>query len=195
MIRTSKSLNYSAASQDRLISRRFVEFVSPGVDDGIAIEIVDCGQDSLLELVFGGDPAVAQHGARHLREEALDEIEPGAVLRGEDEGEAPLGLGGEPSCGFLGNVGRVIVEDELDRGRRRIGGVELLQEGDELARTVSFLNAGVDRTGQKVDASQQAQRSVPNIFMIAPQRTHAAKGRAAGPAPFVPIACKPGFSS
>jgi hypothetical protein len=38
----------------------------------------------------------------------------------------------------------VIVEDELDRGCLRIGGVELSQEGDEPARTVSFLDAGVD---------------------------------------------------
>jgi hypothetical protein len=52
----------------------------------------------------------------------------------------------------------VIVEDELDRGCRRIGGVELSQEGDELARTVSFLDAGVDRAAQKVEAGQQAQR-------------------------------------
>src|SRR6516162_419767 len=160
---STESVYRYTASRDRLISRGFTEFVSPGVDDRIAIEVVDCGQDSIPELLFGGDADVTQYRARHLREEALDEIKPGAVLRGKDEGEAPFGLAGEPSCGFLGSVGRVIVEDELDRGCRRIGGVELSQEGDELARTVSFLDAGVDRAAQKVEAGQQAQRSVPDM--------------------------------
>jgi hypothetical protein len=36
----------------------------------------------------------------------------------------------------------------------------------KLARTVSFLDAGVDCAGQKVDAGQQAQRSEPDIFRI-----------------------------
>jgi hypothetical protein len=73
-------------------------------------KVIDCGQDSILEPLFGDDTDVTQHGAAHLREEAIDEIEPGAVLRGEDESEAPFGLGGGPGNGFLGNLGRVIVE-------------------------------------------------------------------------------------
>ncbi len=138
------------------------------MDDGIAIDVVDGGHDSVLEFLFGRNADVAQNGACELREEALDEIEPGAVLRGEDEGEAPFGSLGEPGLGFPGNMGRVIVEDELDRSRRRVGGVELLQEGDEFAGPVSLLDAGVDLAGQKVDAGQEAQRPVPDIFVIAP---------------------------
>ena len=110
------------------------------------------------------------------------------------EGEASFGLGGEPGLGFLGDVRRVIVEDELDRGRRRIGGVELLQEGDELARTMSFLDAGVDHAGQKVDAGQQAQRSVPDIFVIA-RHARWREGAGGKSGAVVPIACMPGFSS
>jgi hypothetical protein len=91
------------------------------VDDRVAIEVIDCRQDSVLEILFGCDADVSQDGTGELREEALDKIEPRAVLRGEDEGEASFGLGSEPSLGFLGKVGRVIVEDELDRGRLSIG--------------------------------------------------------------------------
>jgi hypothetical protein len=110
---------------------------------------------------------VTQHGARHLREEAFDEIEPGAVLRCEDDGEAPFGLGGEPSCGFLGNVGRVIDEDELDRGCRRIGGVERSQEGDELARTcLSLVPPGLRRS----------KISMPASRLNAPCRTYSGSG-------------------
>jgi hypothetical protein len=41
-----------------------------GADDRVAIEVIDCGQDSILELLFGDDTDVTQHGAVHLREEA-----------------------------------------------------------------------------------------------------------------------------
>ena len=119
------------------------------MNDGIAIEIIYGGDEAIFEFRFGCDADVAQDGAGELGKEALDEIEPGAVLRRDDEGEAPFWLCGKPSLGFLGYVGRVIVENELDRRGWRIGGVEFLQEGDELARTMPFLDAGVDRAGQK----------------------------------------------
>jgi hypothetical protein len=65
------------------------------VDDGIAIYGVDGGRDALLQFLFGRDADVTQHGAGELGEEALDEIEPGAVLGSEDEGEAPFGSVGQ----------------------------------------------------------------------------------------------------
>ena len=82
---------------------------------------------------------VAQRGSRELGEEALDEIGPGAVLGGEGELEATLELLGEPSLGLLGDVCGMIVEDQLDRCVRGIGGVEKLEEFDEFAAAVAIL--------------------------------------------------------
>ena len=50
------------------------------MDDGVSVEVVDCGHDPVLELLFGRDLDVAQDGAGELGEETLDEIEPGAML-------------------------------------------------------------------------------------------------------------------
>ena len=61
----------------------------------------------------------------------------------------------------------MIVEDELDRGRGRMGGVELFQEFDEFARAMSPLDAGVDDAGHQIDAGQQALRPQSNVFVIA----------------------------
>ena len=36
----------------RIISGSLGEFVGPGVDDGMAIDVVKAGHDALLELVF-----------------------------------------------------------------------------------------------------------------------------------------------
>ena len=97
------------------------------MNDRSTVDAIDGVQDSLAQFLRRGDADVAEHGAGELGEEALDEIEPGAVLGREYEGEASFGSLGEPSPGFLGFVGGVIVENDLDRGLRRVGGVERLR--------------------------------------------------------------------
>src|SRR6202035_5766208 len=96
--------------------------------DRAAVDPVDFGEDSLAQLRQGSDADMAKHGAGELGGEFLDEIEPGTVFWRVDDGKASIGLLGEPSHRLLVFVGGVIVEDELDRGRGRMGGVELFQE-------------------------------------------------------------------
>ena len=57
-------------------------------------------------------------------------FEPGAVLGREGELEAAGRLSGEPSSGLSGDMRGMIVEDQLDRGASRIGGIEKLEELD-----------------------------------------------------------------
>ena len=137
------------------------------MDDGVLVDVVHGGHDAVFELVFGGDADVAQDGARELGEEALDQVEPGAMLGREGELEAAGGLFGEPGFGLLGDVRGMIVEDQLDRRVGRIGLIEKLEEFDELARTVAILNQGMNLAGEKIDAGQQADRAVTLVFMIA----------------------------
>ena len=54
----------------------------------------------------------------------------------EGELEAGGGSGGQPSSGFSGDVRGMIVEDQLDGGLARIGGIEKLEELDELPAAV-----------------------------------------------------------
>ena len=78
-----------------------IEFVRPRVDDRVLIEVVHCSHDAILQFLFGCHTDVAQDGSRELGKEALDEIEPRAVLGSEGEFEAPGGLIGEPGFGFF----------------------------------------------------------------------------------------------
>jgi len=121
------------------------------------VDVVDGGQDSLLEFVRGGDADMSEHGAGELGEEALDQVEPGAMLRREDEREAAFGLGREPRLGLPGDVGGMIVEDHFDRGMSRISGIEELEEFDEFATAMAVLDQGMDLAGQQVDPGQQAE--------------------------------------
>jgi hypothetical protein len=77
------------------------------VDDGVAVEVLHCGHEAVLEFLFGCDADVAEHGAGELGEEALDEIEPGTVFGREGEFKATGWLGGEKRLGLLGNMRRV----------------------------------------------------------------------------------------
>ena len=149
------------------------------MNDGLLIEIVHGSHDPILEFLFGRDADVAEDGAGKFREEALDEVEPGAVLGSEGEFKAVRGLIGEPGFGLFGDVRGMIVEDQLDRCVGRIGGVEKLEEFDEFAAAMAILDQRMDLAGDEVDAGQQADRAVTFIFMLQDvPRSHARRARA-----------------
>ena len=64
------------------------------MDDGITVEEFHGSHDAVLEFLFGRDADVAQDGAGEFGEEALDEVEPGAMLGNEGELEPAVGLFG-----------------------------------------------------------------------------------------------------
>src|SRR5205823_5144125 len=134
--------------------------VGPGVDDGMAIDIVDAGHNPLLEFLFRRHANVTQDRASKLGEEALNEIEPGAVFGREGELEAAARSSGEPSLGFSRDVRRVIIEDQLDRGAGGIDCIEQLEEFDELTAAVAISDQGMDLPGEQIDPSQQAERAM-----------------------------------
>ncbi len=84
------------------------------MDDGGSVEVVEVSNDSRFEFSLGCDADVAEHGAGHLGEKALDEIKPRAVLGREHEAEPALALTFDPSLGFFRDMSRVVVEDYLD---------------------------------------------------------------------------------
>ena len=97
---------------------------------------------------------MAQDGAGELREEALDQVEPGAVLGREGKVEAAWRPGVEPGSGFPRNVCGMVVEDQLDRGAGRIGGIEKLEEFDELLRWRSLTSAWTLPVSRSIPANR-----------------------------------------
>ena len=61
----------------------------------------------------------------------------------------------------------MIVEDQLDRSIRRIGGIDTPEEFDELSTAVAIFDKGVDLAGEQINPSQQAERAMAFVFMIA----------------------------
>ena len=48
----------------------------------------------------------------------------------------------------------MIVQDQLDAGVRRIGGIQHLEEADELARAMAILDAGMHVAGKQINAGK-----------------------------------------
>src|SRR5919106_1034870 len=126
------------------------------MDDRLFVEAIHGRHDALFEFLLGGNADVAQHRAGELGEEALDQVEPGAVRGRESEREPAGRTSGEPGVGLFGDVGGMIVEDQVDRRMSRIGGVEKLEELDELAAAMTVPDQSVNLASDEIDASQQA---------------------------------------
>jgi hypothetical protein len=60
----------------------------------------------------------------------------------------------------------MIVEDDLDRRITRVGGIELLEEANELARAMAVFNAGMNLPSDQIDTRQRAQRPETLVFMV-----------------------------
>jgi hypothetical protein len=73
------------------------------VNDGLLIEIVHGSHDPILRHIRVASKQELKDGAGKFREEALDEVEPGAVLGSEGEFKAVRGLIGEPGFGLFGD--------------------------------------------------------------------------------------------
>ena len=74
------------------------------MDDEITVEEFHGSHDAVLEFLFGRDADMAQDGAGEFGEEALDEVEPGAMLGRKGELEPAGRLLGEPSLCLLGDM-------------------------------------------------------------------------------------------
>src|SRR5215208_1555255 len=72
----------------------------------------------------------------------------------------------------------MIVENQLDRGAGRIGGIEQLEEFDELPAAVAVSDQGMDSAGEQIDPGQQAECAMAFVLMIAREgRMQAGLGR------------------
>src|SRR5258706_6089332 len=66
------------------------------------------------------------------------------------------GLLRDPGSGLFGDVRGMIVEDQLDRGVGRIGGVEKLEEFDEFAAAVAYAQCRSNKGAPGVDGQDFA---------------------------------------
>src|SRR5215469_12261496 len=84
----------------------------------------------------------SQHCPRHLAELIFDQVQPGAVCWGEHKNE-PLRHGLQVTARLLGDMRRMVVQDQPDLLLFRIRAVQLFEKGDEVAAVVRLAD-GLD---------------------------------------------------
>ena len=121
------------------------------------------GADRLLE---GNDRAVSaapQLVLGQAGEEALDQVEPRIVGRGEMAVEARVAEKPLPDLGRL--VRAVVVEDQMDVEFRRNELIDILQEADEIDAAVAALDLADDPAGGDIQRCEQRRRTIASIVV------------------------------
>jgi hypothetical protein len=78
----------------------------------------------------------------------------------------PAGRVSSQVSGFPRDVRGMIVEDQLDRGAGRIGGIKQLEEFDELTAAVAISTQRMDLSAEQINPGQQAERAMAFVLMI-----------------------------
>src|SRR5262245_19199314 len=73
----------------------------------------------------------------------------------------------------------MIVEDQLDHGVSRIGGIQHLEELDELSAAVAVSDQGMDLTGKQINPGQQTERAMAFVLIDHARRSRTSIRRCA----------------
>ena len=122
--------------------------------------------DPLLEFGPGGDTDMPEKRSAHLGEEGLHQIETVPML-GRVNILKSVGTSRQVGPSLLGDMGRMVVQNDPETGMRRIIGVQILEKGDEFLAQMPFLDPGDDMAGREIQGGQNPCRSQSDRLMIA----------------------------
>jgi len=114
----------------------FVGIGSPCEGFWFGIVFDDEAIDGCLQVDDRYEDAALQSPLRQFGEEALDCVEPGCRSRGEVEG--PAGMPVEPLADLRMLVGRIVVDDGVDRLSRRHLRFDGIEEANEFLVSVAL---------------------------------------------------------
>ena len=133
-------------------SKDAVGIGGPDEGFGVGVCVGDEAVDGNLQFVEGPEDAALETLTRELGEEALDGIEPGR--RGRCEVEGPALMSGEPLAHLGMFVGRVIVDDSVDRLSLWHLCLDGIEESDELLMAVALHVVADDGAVEDVEGGE-----------------------------------------
>src|ERR1019366_7867930 len=149
----------------RLLGTQRLEFL-PSMNDRIGIDFLDAFQNSVAKFLPGLHPKATEEGASHLPEERLDDVEPGA-MRGRQHVFEPVWPRRQICACLLGDMRRMIVEDDPNGAGCRIVSIQIFEQRDELAAPVTPLDPSNDVAIMEIQCSQNRACSQTLVFMVA----------------------------
>ena len=130
---------------------------------GCVVVLGDVAVDGGLQVDERAEDPALEPPPGERREEALHGVEPGCAGRGEVEG--PARVADEPGAHLGVLVGGVVVDHGVDHLAGRHGGLDLVEEADELLMPVALHVAADHRAVQHVERGEQRRRAVPDVVV------------------------------
>lgn len=124
-------------------------------------EVIDLGDE-----VFRAERSAADRLVSNQAEEALDQIEPGAV--GRDEMHVPVRPSREPGLHSGVLLGAVVIDDAMNIQVGGDGFVDLAQEGQKLLVSMARLALGQNGAIQDVEGREQRRGAVVLVIVGTP---------------------------
>ena len=142
----------------------FIRVLGPSKGSRVGVGLGEEAIDGGLQLDDGSEHAAFEPPLGELREEAFDGVEPGCRSGGEVEGPARVPL--QPGADLRMLVGGVVVGNGLDQFAGRHGGLDGIEEADELLMSV-MLHATADYLAvQHVKGRKQGCGAMPDVVML-----------------------------
>lgn len=135
----------------------------PSVGSGAEVVVSQVDVDRRDQLADTGEAALANDVIGELPEETLDEIHPGGAGRGEVDVNARMLF--EPGADDRMLVGRVVVDDQMQRQLGRSLAVDLLQEGEPFGMRVLRRGRAEDLSVEVIQGGEQRDRAMADVVV------------------------------
>ena len=141
----------------------FVWISGPCEGLGLVIVLIEEPVDGGLQIDNRTKDTAFQSALCELGEKPFDGIEPGR--RSGREVESPAGMAGKPLAHIGMFVGRIIVDDGMDRLSRRNLLLDGVEEADEFLMAMALHVAADHRAVEHVERREQRRRAVSLIVV------------------------------
>src|SRR3970040_2046194 len=98
------------------------------MNDRLSVDFRDSGEDSVFQLLDGGNADVFEKSSRHLAKQCFGDVEPRS-MRGSENVSEPVGRCAQIATSLFGEMCGVVVQDDSDDASGRIVGVQILEQG------------------------------------------------------------------
>src|SRR6266567_6511742 len=143
--------------------REALEFL-PTMDDRAGIDFRDALEDAVTEFLPRVDPNMSQESTRHFAEERLREVEPGTVGGSEHILET-VRSGCQIGLSFFRQVRRMIIEDQPQGTIRRVGSIQVSEQGNKLPAAMAALHPAGHVARMQIQGGQNGAGPQALVFM------------------------------
>ena len=135
------------------------------MDDWLSVDFSDSGEDSIFQLLDGGDADVFEKGSCHPAKQCFGDVEPRS-MRGSENVPESVGVFAQIPAGLFGEMGGVVVQDDSDDAFRRIVRVQFPKQGNKFDAAMTRLDSCDHMSVEQIERCQYGERAKAFILVV-----------------------------